>query len=50
MIYAQIYVDGKYVGDAGVTATTEIGEQHAKELGAVVQKVLEDWLREQEAK
>jgi hypothetical protein len=50
VIYAKIYVDGKYVGDAGVTATTEIGESHARELGVMVQKVLNNWLREQEAK
>jgi F0F1-type ATP synthase delta subunit len=46
LIYARIYVDGKEVVDAGVTATTELSEAHAKELAHQVQKVLTRWMRE----
>ena len=46
MIYAPIYVDGKFIGDAGVTDTTELAEHHGKELAYQVQKVFAQWVKD----
>lgn len=49
MIYAAIYVDGKFVGDAGVTQSLELHAGHAKELAWQVNKVLGDWIKDRPA-